>query len=152
MQLHELQTKYARKYPKPRVGRGGKRGTTSGHGTKGQKSRGKSPLAIGDRGALFLRRLPLYRGKMRNKPVRSRPVILPLHRLADFSKGEAVTVESVIKHNLVSADRARFAGVKLLGDGEISVALTVQLPCSRSARKKIEKAGGTVETDKKGEK
>ncbi len=68
MQLHELKPNYSNKKGK-RVGRGGKRGTTSGHGTKGQKSRAGHRIRPAERD--LIQRLPKLRG-FRNKPKRKK--------------------------------------------------------------------------------
>lgn len=125
-------------------GLGSGKGKTAGRGTKGQKARGKSPGTIGERGSLFLRRLPLYRGKFRNKPVTPKPVIINLNHLAVFSKGAKVDINALVALRIISADMAQRVGVKVLGDGELTVPLTVHLRASAQAKKKIEKSGGTV--------
>ncbi len=126
---------------------GSGKGKTGGRGTKGQKARGKGPGTIGEQGSNFLRRLPLYRGKYRNKPVTSRPVIIDLDQLSVFPKGAVVDVAALIAKEIVIAPGKNHAGVKVLGDGEITVPLTVKLRCSESAKKKIEKAGGKIESE-----
>ncbi|MEK9186632.1 MAG: uL15 family ribosomal protein, partial [Patescibacteria group bacterium] len=64
MQLHQLKPRH-RQYPKTRVGRGGKRGTTSGRGQKGQKSRSGHRIRPAERD--YIQRLPKLRG-LKNKP------------------------------------------------------------------------------------
>src|SRR3989344_338225 len=105
-------------------GLGSGKGKTGGRGTKGQKSRGKIPLSQGLAGVQFVRRLPLFRGKGRNKRVNSKPLIINLKDL-----------ESVY-------------GVKLLGDGQVKVPLQINIPTSKSAAKKIISAGGKVLSSK----
>jgi len=62
-----------------------------------------------------------------------------------FVDKEVVDIESLVKHQLVRLEDAKANGVKILGDGDIKKALTIKLPISKSAAKKIEKAGGNIE-------
>lgn len=126
-------------------GLGSGKGKTGGKGTKGQKSRGKTPPNLGDKGAAFLRRMPLYRGKFRNKPVSAKPEIVNLSSLNILPKGTVVTVDTLITHKLVVKAQVEKYGVKILGDGDLTVPLTVHVPCSGQAKEKIEKAGGTIQ-------
>jgi len=134
---------------KKRVGRGygsGKGGHTVGRGTKGQKSRSKLHIlfeGVKVRKSLLVR-LPLGRGKSKFK-AKPKPIILNLDHLNLLKDGTKVDLESLAKVNLVKATDAKLAGVKILGGGELKKKLTVMLPTSKSAREKIEKAGGKVE-------
>ena len=133
---------------KKRLGRGygsGKGGHTSGRGQKGQKSRGKLPLYFEGtkmRKSL-IRRMPMLRGKLRFKAAKNKPLILNLKHLNLLPKGTLVDVDALIKHGLLGVEAAKLA-VKILGDGELTQPLTVALPTSKSAAKKIAKAGGKV--------
>jgi len=133
---------------KKRVGRGmgsGKGGHTSGRGQKGQKSRGSVGIlfeGVKVRKSL-LNRLPFQRGKGKNK-AKSGPIIVNLEVLNILRDGSRVTVESLAKAGVVKASDASTYGVKVLGDGNLKKKLTIALPTSKSAAKKIEKAGGTV--------
>ncbi|MBI4137545.1 50S ribosomal protein L15 [Candidatus Roizmanbacteria bacterium] len=132
---------------KKRVGRGygsGKGGHTSGRGTKGRKARGKVPLQFqgSATGAGFYKRLPLLRGKGKLKP-NAKPVGVNVKYLNILKKDTSVTIETLVTHHIVDS-AARRSGVKILGDGDLSVPLTVMLPATKGAREKIEKAGGTV--------
>lgn len=132
---------------KKRLGQGHGSGKvkTGGRGTKGQKSRGKITRGSNTgMGALF-KRLPLIRGKYRNKPNRHKFLIVNLKYLNIFADKTVVDLETLIKQKLVDPFEARQYGVKILGDGEISRALTVKLPCSKKGARKIEAAGGKVE-------
>lgn len=125
-------------------GLGSGRGKTSGRGTKGQKARGNIKLSF-EGGALpLIKRLPALSGKDRNKVFKPKPYVVNVDDLQKLSKGSLVDVPALIKNRIVSPD-ATLAGVKVLGDGELSVSLTVKLPVSKQAREKIEKAGGRVE-------
>jgi len=126
------------------LGHGSGRGKTAGRGMKGQKARGDVPLDF-EGGALpLIKRLPFMRGKGRNNSIRPEPLILNLHQLSIYKAGETIDVTSLVKNKLVDADALKNRGVKILGDGEITVALTVQVPVSKSASEKIQKAGGKV--------
>lgn len=131
---------------KKRVGRGhgSGRGKTAGRGTKGQKARGKIPLSF-EGGALpLMKRLPFRRGKGKNRVFAKKPVVLNVRALNLLPKASIVSVETLMKHHLVDKQDAALYGVKILGDGELLLPLTVVLPTSKQAARKIEKAGGTV--------
>lgn len=126
-------------------GHGSGRGKTAGRGTKGQKSRGKISLSF-EGGALpLIKRLPFRRGKGRNKSFKTKPFILNVERLNELSKNSQVDVDLLIKEGLVSK-KAKKDGVKILGNGKLKLPLLVNLPVSESAREKIEKAGGKVQS------
>ncbi|OGY62808.1 MAG: hypothetical protein A2745_03385 [Candidatus Harrisonbacteria bacterium RIFCSPHIGHO2_01_FULL_44_13] len=129
MQLHQLQPRHPLKNKKPRVGRGGKRGTTSGRGTKGQKARAGHRIRPAERD--YIQRLPKLRGR-KNKPKSPK---LNVVNVGDL--------ESIIKGGVI--DGKILPKTKILGDGEIKKAYQVKnVPVSQSAKKKIEAAGGTV--------
>lgn len=134
---------------KKRLGRGhgSQRGKTAGRGTKGQKARGKVSQTIAGSYLATVKRLPLFRGKLRNKPHGARPLVINVKYLNVFKAHEVVDKESLITHNIVKrADILDFS-IKILGDGELKVALIVKLPCSKGARKKILAQGGKIETE-----
>jgi large subunit ribosomal protein L15 len=140
--IEKLKTK-----SKKRVGQGhgSGRGKTAGRGTKGQKARNKVAIYF-EGGALPLtKRLPFLRGKGRNRSLRPDAVVLNVEALNVFSKGADITIESLAKQGLVALDVAKQNGVKILGDGELQVALTVKVSVSKGAAEKIQKAGGTVQ-------
>ena len=126
MQLfHGFKSKKAK-----RIGRGGKRGTTSGRGTKGQKSRAGHRIRPAKRDLLI--RLPKLRG-YKNKPF--------------AEKSAVVNVGNLEKSPETVFNRKNLGLVKILGDGELKRAITVVgLPVSKSAKAKIEKAGGRITT------
>lgn len=151
MKLNQLPKTTVRS--KKRVGRGigsGKGGHTVGRGQKGQKSREK--IALTFEGTKIkkslLKRLPLLRGKGKFRSRKARPVIVNLKFLNLLPSQSVVDVDFLIKHKIV-AEEAKVFGVKILGEGEINIPLTVKLPVSAGAKKKIEKAGGKVETTEK---
>lgn len=131
-----------------RVGRGygsGKGGHTVGRGQKGQKTRSK--IGILFEGVKmkksFYKRLPLRRGKGKFKST-DKPLIVNVKYLNIFPSGSKVNIKSLIDKSIVDKKQAVKFGVKILGDGEIKKKLTIELPISRSAAKKIEKAGGKI--------
>lgn len=134
---------------KKRRGRGygsGKGGHTVGRGAKGLKARGKVALTFDGTKIKksFLKRLPLQRGKGKFKSLKPGPVIVNLKYLNLLPKGSKANLKTLIKHGIVEEKEAKKYGVKILADGELKVKLKVELPCSKGATKKIEKAGGKV--------
>lgn len=132
-----------------RVGRGygsGKGGHTVGRGAKGLKARGKVKLTFEGTKTKksFLKKLPLQRGKGRFKSLKPKPLVINVKYLNLFKKGEKVNRKSLVEKGIVTAEEAKKQGVKILGDGDLQVALKVELPTSKGAAKKIEKAGGKV--------
>ncbi|MGH7246322.1 MAG: uL15 family ribosomal protein, partial [Candidatus Levyibacteriota bacterium] len=91
-----------------------------------------------------VKRLPFLRGKSKNKVIFGKPEIVKLESLAVFSKNATVDVKSLVAAKLVDEKGAKKYGVKILGDGALSVSLTVKVAVTSSAKKKIEKAGGSV--------
>ena len=129
-----------------RVGRGhgSGRNKTAGRGTKGQKARRDIKLHF-EGGALpLIKRLPFLKGKGRNKRFGRGPVVINVKQLNILPAKSTVDLDLIIKHKMVDSEIAKTWGVKVLGDGEIKVALTIKLPVSAGARKKIEKIGGNV--------
>ncbi len=128
-------------------GHGSGRGKTAGRGTKGQKARSSIPLSF-EGGALpLIKRLPFHRGKGKNKVFKPTPVIINVKALNLLPKNSVVDVQALVKHRIVSEEDAKTYGVKILGDGELTVPLQVRLAVSKQAAKKIEKAGGSVAYD-----
>ncbi len=143
LQLHHLKPADGSKKNKIRVGRGegGRRGKTAGRGTKGTKARNTVRPGFEGGRVPLQRRIPTLRGfKNPNKE------IFAVVNVEDLNAFTAKTV--VTSASLKAAGLAKKKGrVKVLGDGEIDRALTVQVDAaSASARAKIEAAGGTVET------
>lgn len=123
-----------------KVGRGGKRGTYSGRGLKGQRSRsgGKSGLkALGLKKTL--QRIPKKRGFKSLKP---KMEVVNLSNLNKFNNGEKVNDRVLLKIGLISTVNN---GVKVLGNGKIGKKLIITADAfSKSAEKAIIKAGGEV--------
>jgi large subunit ribosomal protein L15 len=133
---------------KKRVGRGygsGRGGHTVGRGTKGQKARSKVGILFEGvkMKKSFIKRLPLRRGKGRFK-AKEKPLIVKLVYLNLLPSGSRVDDDLLVKHGIVKEKDAKMHGIKILGDGEVKKKLTIEVPISKSAAKKIEKAGGKV--------
>ena len=145
MNLTNIQKLTTKKKKRVGLGHGSGRVKTSGRGTKGQKARNSVPLDF-EGGALpLIKRMPFLRGKDKFKSLWAKPLIVNISALNLLPKDSVVDLENLAKHHLVRLDSAKEAGVKILGDGELQVALTVKLPISKGAAEKVKKAGGTVE-------
>lgn len=142
MQLNELKRVTARTYGK-RVGRGGKRGKTSGRGTKGQKARAGHRIFPQVREQL--KKLPKLRG-YKLASIKAKPLIVSVGALETaFAAGETITPKVLIERGLLRARKGTLPSVKILGDGELSKKLIIsRCIVSSSARAKIEKVGGTI--------
>lgn len=125
-------------------GHGSGRGKTAGRGTKGQNARGKTPLFFEGGAVPLIKRLPFRRGKGRNKVFKEKPVIVNVKALNLLPKGAIVDLKTLIDKKLVDSSDAQKYGVKILGDGELNIALTVKLPTSKGAAEKVKKAGGEI--------
>ena len=142
--LSDLRPPRGSRHRKVRVGRGmgSKLGKTAGRGNKGQRSRkGYSRRAGFEGGQMPLHRRIPKRG-FRN-PAGREFAVVNVEALNAFAAGERVTPESLISRGLV---RREGDEVKILGDGELKVGLTVRAHAfSKSAQEKIIGAGGKVE-------
>ena len=141
MRLHDLSPAKGSKHARKRVGRGPGSGTgkTSGRGEKGQKSRSGHSQRLGFEGGQMplIRRVP-KRGF--TNIFKTEYAVVNLSQLADFE--DEVTPEALAGRGLVRSGKP----VKVLGDGEIGKALKVTAnKFSKSARAKIEAAGGSCE-------
>ena len=144
MNLTELQKIKTKKSRRLGQGHGSGRGKTGGRGTKGDKARGTVSLSF-EGGALpLIKRLPFHRGKDKNKSFKLPTIILNLSDLGSLPKNTVVDTEALIKHNVITAREAGKASIKILGNGTITTPLTIKLPLSKSARAKVEQAGGQV--------
>ena len=142
MQLHDLQPIHKAK-KKKRIGRGGKRGTYSGRGQKGQKSRA---------GAKFnpiirqvVKRYPKLKGYRFN--LRDRKIVtINLDVLEKaFNEKDVVSPETLIEKKIIRKIKAKTPQVKILAKGNITKPLTIEgCKISESAKKKVEAAKGTV--------
>ncbi len=141
LKLHHLRPAPGAKTAKTRVGRGeASKGKTAGRGTKGTKARYQVPSAFEGGQMPIHMRLPKLRG-FRN-PFKVEFQVVNLDRINDlFPEGGSVTVEDLVAKGAVRKDQP----VKVLGQGDISVA--VQVTANRfsgSAKEKIAAAGGTA--------
>ena len=139
--LHKITTK---KKKRVGLGHGSGRGKTSGRGQKGLKARGKISLDFEGGSLPLIKRLPFLRGKGRNKSLQVKSLVVNVSALNLLPKNATVDLETLAKHNLVNLSDAKEIGVKILGDGDLGVALTVKVPVSKGAAEKIKKAGGSV--------
>jgi large subunit ribosomal protein L15 len=141
MKVHHLRPAPGAHTPKTRVGRGeASKGKTAGRGTKGTKARYQVPDAFEGGQMPLHMRLPKLKG-FKNR-FRTEYQVVNLDRLGSaFPAGSLVGVEELVRAGLVRKGEL----VKVLGDGELSVALNVTAhKFSASAREKIAAAGGSV--------
>ena len=143
MQIHQLKLK--KRKERKTVGRGGKRGTYSGRGNKGQKARSGAPinpLFEGGRSSLIMRLKKVRGFKSRN----AKNNVVKLEALEkSFKDGETVSMESLISSKLVKKVDAK-NGVKILATGAIKKKLTIskEILLSQTAKDAIIKAGGKI--------
>lgn len=152
MQLHKLRPKYKLEKRK-RVGRGGKRGTYSGRGIKGQKARAGRRLKPAIRG--LIKKYPKLRG-YKFKSVKRKPAVINVETLEKklFAKGGfagggeteiKISPKILLERGLIRRIKGKIPKVKILGKGKIKKALVIEgCQVSKSAKEKIEKAGGNI--------
>lgn len=142
MQIHQIRPAFKPK-KKKRIGRGGKRGTYSGRGIKGQKARAGHRIrpALRD----IIKKIPKKRG-YRTRKIGKKPAIINLDKIEkNFKDGETVEPKILLKKGLVSPQNGKMPKIKILGDGEITKKLLFkELDFSASAKEKIKKAGGQI--------
>ncbi|MFC6335048.1 50S ribosomal protein L15 [Paenibacillus septentrionalis] len=144
MKLHELAPAAGSTFAPKRKGRGigSGNGKTAGKGHKGQNARsggGVRPGFEGGQNPLY-RRLP-KRGF--NNPFRKEYAIVNIQDLNSFAAGTEITPEVLLEKGIV---KNALAGIKILGNGELNVGLTVKAnKFSQSAVEKIQAAGGKTE-------
>jgi large subunit ribosomal protein L15 len=126
-------------------GHGSGRGKTGGRGTKGQNAKGSRSLSFEGGALTLIKRLPFMKGKGKNKSFKNQPVGVNIESLNSLKKGTVVDIKTLITEKIVDAECAKKYGVKILGNGKLDVSLTVKLPVSKGAVKRIEQAGGKVE-------
>ncbi len=141
--LHQLKPAKGSKRARRRVGRGNGSGmgTYSGKGNKGQNARGGAPYLFEGGQLPLIKRLPHMRGFT---PI-NRVAFLPINlaTLEDrFESGDDVTPEVLLERRIA---RRKQDPIKVLGSGDFTKKLNVTAHAfSKTAREKIEKAGGTV--------
>jgi large subunit ribosomal protein L15 len=141
LKVHHLRPAPGAHTPKTRVGRGeGSKGKTAGRGTKGTKARYQVPAAFEGGQMPLHMRLPKLKGF--TNPFRTEYQVVNLAKLAElFPAGGEVDPEVLVARGAVRKGEL----VKVLGNGEIGVALTVRAHAfSQVAREKIVAAGGTA--------
>ena len=142
MQLHQIKRKNPNKKA-IQIGRGGKRGKTSGKGHKGQNARAGTSKRPEMRD--IIKKLPKKRG-YRFKSFQVRPVVINLELIEkNFSNGAVVNPTALLEKLLVAKDNGKVPTIKILSRGEITKKVSV-LGClfSKTTKEKIEKAGGEI--------
>jgi large subunit ribosomal protein L15 len=156
MQLHNLKPKTPRK-PGKHIGRGGKKGTTSGHGTKGQKGRAGASVKPGFRGGdnRLWQLFPKVRGASKKpgngSPHRKhrfyrvhndKPFILKISDLNNFQDGQKISPDVLTEMGMIPNHNVK---VKVLDGGDLKRKLVFEkVLFSETAKDKIMKAGGQV--------
>ncbi|MEN9707240.1 MAG: hypothetical protein RIS31_806 [Actinomycetota bacterium] len=141
LKLHHLRPAEGSKKERTRVGRGeGSKGKTSGRGTKGTKARYQVRPGFEGGGVRLVMRTPKLRGF--KNPFRTEYQVVNVAALEElYPKGGEVTAQDLAAKGAVRAGHL----VKVLGDGDLKVKLTVKVDkVSASAEAKIVAAGGTV--------
>ena len=142
LKLHDLQPAPGSHKAKTRVGRGeASKGKTAGRGTKGTKARYQVPLGFEGGQMPLHRRLPKLKG-FSNAKFKTEYQVVNIGRIADlFPQGGEITPETLAEAGAVRKGEL----VKVLGNGDVNVALRVSAHAmSGSAKQKIEAAGGSV--------
>lgn len=138
MQLHQISSKN-RRLRKKRIGRGGKRGTYSGKGQKGQKARAGHKIRPAQHDLIM--RTPKLRG-FKNKP--KKKVVTAILNISDFARIEEkkINPEFLMGKKIISRGTRI---IKVLGTGNVVDAKEFSgILFSRAARKKIEDKGGVI--------
>ena len=136
MQLHEISNK---KRKEKRIGRGGKRGTTSGRGQKGQRARAGHSLPRTALGIIL--KMPKLRGS-KNKSKNDKPTIINLSDLERIFDSSHITKSTLLEKKIIKKLSEK---IKILGKGEVTKPFIIEgLIVSKNAKEKIEKAGGSV--------
>lgn len=144
MKLHELKPAQGAKKNRKRIGRGVASGwgKTAGRGNKGHNSRSGGGVRPGFEGG----QMPIHRRLPKRgftNIFKKEIAVVNISDLGRFDAGSVVDEAVLVSSGLV---KGRRDGIKLLGQGEISAALTIKINAvSQSAKEKIEAAGGTVE-------
>lgn len=139
MQIQDLKLTIKRKRGR-RVGRGGKRGTYSGRGIKGQKARTGKRLKLKRIGSGLARHLPKIGGFVSMRP---KAAVVNLSRLEEkFQSGERINPQFLQNKGIIKDSNRP---VKILGEGTVTKKFIIEgCLVSKSAKEQIEKAGGKV--------
>jgi len=143
MQIHEIKPK-TKKETSKRIGRGGKRGTYSGRGIKGQRSRAGThkaePLI-----RRVIKRYPKLRGYNFNRKSPDKQIVGLSDIEKKFNTGETVSPKTLLEKGLVRGLKDKTSVVKILSNGEIKKSVIIEnCLVSKSAQEKVEKAGGEI--------
>lgn len=144
MKLHELSPPNGSRKSRKRLGRGvgSGKGKTAGRGTKGQNSRSGGGVRPGFEGG----QMPIHRRLPKRgftNIFKKKIAVINIHDLSKFESGSVVDEAALVRVGLVKGQRD---GIKLLGQGEIKIPLTIKVNgASTGARDKIIAAGGKVE-------
>lgn len=145
MKIHDLKRRTTNKKTAI-VGRGGKRGKTSGRGGKGQTARAGHKVRPEMRD--IIKKMPKLRGRGKNSNTsrQEKPLVINIGDLELlFSNNDAVTPQSLVQKGIVELDVGMNPRVKILATGDLTKKLTVSnCQVSVDAKAKIEKAGGSV--------
>ncbi len=145
MQIHQLKRKNANKKSR-QIGRGGKRGTTSGRGTKGQIARAGHKVRPELRD--IIKKLPKLRGRGKNSNLRVgfKDAAVTLTMLEKvFTAGETVTPLTLLEKRLIQPISGRLPKVKIVATGTLTKKLVIKnCTLSAGARAAVEKAGGQI--------
>jgi large subunit ribosomal protein L15 len=145
MQIHQIKSK-TKRIRKTLIGRGGKRGKTSGKGGKGQTARAGRKIRPEMRD--LIKKMPKLRGRGKNinTSVELKTVAVNLELLENnFEAGEIVSPLSLFKKNIIKKVSGRFLPVKILANGEITKKLIIKnCQVSKEAKEKLSKSGSLV--------
>lgn len=142
MQIHQLRPTHKNK-GKKRVGRGGKKGTYSGKGIKGQSSRaGRKMVPIIRE---LIKRYPKLKG-YRRFVLENFSTVVNLDILEKISKaGDLINPENLINKGIINKIKGKTPSVKILGNGKLTKKLFIEnCKVSKKAKEAIEKSGGSV--------
>lgn len=145
MQLHNIQPhtplRKARK-----IGRGGKKGTTSGRGTKGQKARAGARIRPAERD--LIKKIPKLRGAYFNS-LQTKPTVVNIDTLnIHFKEGAVITPKALLQKGIIRRENGRIPEVKILGNGFLKHKFTFAgVLFSNASREKIKQAGGVIKEE-----
>ena len=142
MQFHQIKRKNPNK-KSVQIGRGGKRGKTSGRGHKGQNARAGTSKRPEMRD--LIKKLPKKRG-YRFKSFQIRPVVINLELIEEnFSAGDKINPTVLLEKVLIKKKSGKIPAVKILSKGEITKKVVIS-DClfSKATKEKIEKVGGEI--------
>ena len=146
MQIHQLQPKHKNR-GKKRVGRGGHKGTYSGHGMKGQKARaGRKMVPIIRE---LIKKYPKLKG-YRRFAMPDNCVVVSVEKLEkNFNDGDIVNPDNLVKKGIIGKINGKIPQVKILGNPKgvavLNKKITVEnCKVSKNAKEAIEKSGGKI--------